>query len=117
MDKEVKYDLSFLNKISNSDKKFIKEMIVTFIKTAPDTLSKMEKCLQNNQYSALSRHAHKFIPGISFLGIKYIEEDFLKIEDHAKTNTDIDKIPGLLENVKMKINKLISRLEEDFNLT
>lgn len=117
MDKEILYDLSFLNKISNSDENFIKEMVVTFKNTAPATVTQMEKCIRNNNFSALSKHAHKFISGVSFLGVKYIEEDLLKIEDYLKRNTNLEEIPGLIENVKRNVNKLISQFDKDFNLS
>ncbi len=117
MDKEKKYDLSFLNKISDSDENFIKEMIVTFKNSAPDIVSQMGICVKDKKYSALSKHAHKFISGISFLGVKYIEEDLLKIEDSAKRKTNLDKIPELFENVKKKIDELIVQFDEDFDLS
>jgi HPt (histidine-containing phosphotransfer) domain-containing protein len=116
MDKAILYDLSFLNKISNSDENFIKEMVVTFKNTAPATVTQMEECVRNNKYSALSKHAHKFISGISFLGIKYIEEDLLKIEDYSKRNINLEEILGLIENVKGNVNRLIVQFNKDFNL-
>lgn len=116
MDKEKKYDLSFLNRISDADENFIKEMIVTFKNSAPDIVSQMEICVKDKKYSALSKHAHKFISGISFLGVKYIEEDLLKIEDKAKRRTDLQEIPGLFKSVKKKIDELIVQFNEDFDL-
>lgn len=116
MDKNRKYDLSFLNKISNSDESFIKEMIENFKNTSPSIIAKMEKYLSENKYKLLGRQVHKFIPGVAFLCAKYIEDDLVKIEDNIKCNTNLDKIPELFENVKKNIQDLILQFNKDFNL-
>ncbi len=116
MDTSPKYDLSFLNKISNGDKEFILEMVTTFKKTAPPAIEKMEEQLSAMNYQSMAREAHRFIPGISFLGVRYIEDDLLKIEDYAKKKENLDEIPGLLEEAKRKIYELIEVFNKDFEL-
>ena len=116
MEKERKYDLSFLNKISNSDENFIKEMIENFKKSSPQIVAKMEKNLNESKYVSMGKQVHKFIPGVSFLGAKKIENDLLKIEASIKSNTKLEEIPVLIENVKKNINELIDQFNKDFNL-
>ena len=117
MDIDRKYDLSFLERISNSDEKFIKNMIVTFKNTAPRIITKMVKYIEGKKYASLGKEVHKFVPGISFLGAKYIENDLIKIEENVRKNKNLDKIPGLLENVKKNIADLIIQFDNDFNLS
>ena len=117
MDNGGKYDLSFLNKISNGDQDFILDMIRTFKKTAPVSIQKMKTFLKEKKYEPLSREAHRLIPGISFLGVKYIEENLMKIEDYSKKVENTDQLQPLLLLVDEDINQLILQFNKDFNLT
>ncbi len=116
MGSDKKYDLSFLNKLSNADENFIKDMILTFKRSAPKIVVKMEKYLKSGNYKALGNEAHRLIPGISFLGAKKIEKDLVKIEKYANENIELDKIPPLLRNVKRNIEGLIIQFNIDYNI-
>ncbi|MBN2347487.1 MAG: Hpt domain-containing protein [Bacteroidales bacterium] len=116
MDNTSKYDLSFLNKISNGDKEFILEMVTAFQEAAPVTIEKLENSLKNKNYVSIAREAHRFIPGISFLGVKHIENDLLKIEDYSKKMENLDQLPELINNVKKNIFELTEQFKTDFNL-
>ena len=116
MGPDKKYDLSFLNNISNADEKFVKDMIMTFKRTSPQIVIKMEKYLKNNKYKALGNEAHRLIPGVSFLGAKKIEKDLIKIEKYVNENMKLGEVPGLLKNIKRSINELIAQFSIDFNL-
>jgi HPt (histidine-containing phosphotransfer) domain-containing protein len=113
---EQKYDLSLLKKLSNNDEVFIVDMLNTFRRTAGPIIERMEKLIVEKRYEALGREAHKFIPGVSFLGIKYLEEDLVRMEENTKTGTDLDKMEGLVLQVKAKVKELIEAFEQDFKL-
>ncbi len=114
---EQKYDLSLLKKLSNNDETFILDMINTFRRTAWPIVERMEKYAAEKRYEALGREAHKFIPGVSFLGIKYLEEDLLQIEENAKNGTNLDDMQGLVNQVKEKVKELMDIFKQDFNLS
>lgn len=113
---EQKYDLSLLKKLSNNDEVFIVDMINTFRRTAGPIVERMEKLVASKQYEALGREAHKFIPGVSFLGIKYLETDLVKIEENSKAGSDLDQMEELVVQVKTKVAELIHAFVQDFNL-
>ena len=113
---EPKYDLSLLKKLSNNDEVFIVDMLNTFKRTAGPIIERMEHLIAVKRFDALGREAHKFIPGVSFLGIKYLESDLLKIEENAKTGNDLDKMEELVSQVKTKVKELIDAFEQDFKL-
>jgi len=116
MSKEAKFDLAFLNKISGGDKDFIKEMIKTFKEMAPEFIENSKRFLYEANYESLSREAHKFIPGISFLGIKYLEKDMILIEDYAKNNKHLDQLPYFVDSAIDKINEIIEIFNKEFEL-
>ncbi|MBN1414456.1 MAG: Hpt domain-containing protein [Bacteroidales bacterium] len=113
---EQKYDLSLLKRLSNNDEAFIVDMLNTFRRTAGPIIERMERLVAEKKYEALGREAHKFIPGVSFLGIKYLESDLLKIEENAKTGTDLEEMEGLVSQVKAKVKELVDAFEHDFKL-
>ena len=110
------YDLSFLKRISDEDQSFIIDMLETFRSTAPVIVDKMEKYLNQKRYEALSREAHRFIPGVSFLGVKDLEKDLIDIEENSKNFQNLDSLTVLMARVKESVANLIQSFIEDFNL-
>ncbi len=115
MPEEKLYDLSFLNRISGGDQNFIREMIDTFKEVAPAFLKKVKSNLKHDAIDDLSKETHRFIPGVSFLGAKKLEEDLMKIEEFTKKNENLDLIPDLIDDVDSKIKRLIEDFDRDFN--
>lgn len=113
---DSKYDLSFLKKISGEDQSFIIDMLETFRNTAPGIIGKMENYLEQKRYEAMSREAHRFIPGVSFLGVKDLEKDLIYIEENAKNLEHLDDLPLLMQRVKESVDELIRCFIDDFNL-
>lgn len=115
-DSNQKFDLSFLNKISGGDEAFIKEMISTFKEMTPEFVAKSKLYLEEKDYEKLSKEAHKYVPGVSFLGIKDLQDDIAYVEEYAKKQYNLDKLPGLLENAYEKIAEIIEIFDKEFNL-
>lgn len=109
------YDLTFLNKISGGDDNFILEMITTFKSVAPEYLRKANEYYNSGLIDALSKETHRFIPGVSFLGAKSLEEDLLLVEDFTKRNVNLERLPELLEKIQNKINLLLEDFNHDFH--
>lgn len=108
------YDLSFLNKISGGDVSFIKEMISTFRQVAPEYIKKSKEYLDSDHIDSLSKETHRFIPGVSFLGAKLLEEDLLKLEEFTKKKINMEQVPDLLESVRNKVESLLNEFDTDF---
>lgn len=113
---EPKFDLGFLNKISGGDQEFIIDMINTFKEQVPEYVEQSKDYFAQKNYDALSRVAHKFLPGVSFLGIKYLEGDIALIEEYAKKKENLDQIEGLLSSSINKIEEVVEILNQEFNL-
>ncbi len=111
-----KYDLSFLKKISGGDERFIIEMVNTFKEMIPDFIVNVQKYSNQKNYKALSREAHKFIPGVSFLGMQELEKDLQFIEEYAKKEENLEQLPELVERAVCQINEVIEVFNKEFNL-
>jgi HPt (histidine-containing phosphotransfer) domain-containing protein len=111
-----KYDLSFLKRISNEDQAFIIDMLETFRDTAPGIVDKMEMYLRQKKYEALGREAHRFIPGVTFLGVKDLEKELTEIEERTKSLENLESLPEILSSVRKNVESLIQCFIDDFNL-
>lgn len=116
MEDKSKFDFSFLNKISGGDEKFIIEMVNTFKEMVPDFINNSQQYLNENNYVALSKEAHKFLPGVSFLGIKHLEEKLSKVEEYSKRNIELEKLPDLLASSIKEINEIVTIFNSELNL-
>lgn len=110
------YDLTMLRTLSGNDETFIIDMLQTFKKTNPPIVARMEDYVEKQKYEPLGREAHKMIPGVSFLGARELEKILVTIEENAKTGAEPDKMPGLVAEVKRKVDELIVCFEKDFKL-
>jgi HPt (histidine-containing phosphotransfer) domain-containing protein len=115
MGEDKLYDLTFLNKISGGDPTFIREMVDTFREVAPEFLQKAEQYLKSNSIDSLSKETHRFIPGVSFLGARELENDLLKIEEYTKKREKLEEVPDLLNSASIKIKGLIEIFNRDFS--
>jgi hypothetical protein len=113
---DSKYDLSFLKRVSDEDQAFIIDMLETFRKTAPGIMDKMYIYMQQKKYEALGREVHRFIPGVTFLGVKDLERDLTVVEENAKNLKNLESLPELLKRVRENVELLIQSFVDDFNL-
>jgi HPt (histidine-containing phosphotransfer) domain-containing protein len=112
----MKYDLTMLRKLSDNDENFILDMLLTFKKTAPPVVDRMEEYMTQFKLEAVGREAHKLIPGVSFLGAKELESILKVIEESCKTGRNKEQMPALILQVKTIVNELISEFETDFHI-
>lgn len=115
-DSNAKFDLSFLNKISGGDRNFIIEMINTFKEMTPEFIENSRIYLSKENYQALSREAHKFIPGVAFLGMKDLEKDLALVEEYSKKEENTERLELLLEKSITEILAVIDAFNKEFNL-
>lgn len=105
-------DLTYLGKISDNDKAFMKEMIETFIKNAPEDIKLLKSLLKEKKLEKMAGTAHKLKPAIKFMGIKPAIENILKIEDFAKKESNLQQLPRLIYQLENDCLQAIEELKE-----
>jgi len=108
-------DLSYLESISNNDKKFVREMISTFIESTPETVRLMEKELKAGNLPDLGLLAHKIKPSLTFMGIESMINTVKEIEILGKENKDPERINDLLLSFSSVMNDSIKELKVKIN--
>ncbi|NJO69987.1 MAG: Hpt domain-containing protein [Bacteroidetes bacterium] len=78
-----RYNLSYLHEISGGDEDFILDMVSTFVNNSPLELSEMNSLADEKKWLVLGEHAHKFAPGLQFLGLVSLRPVINQIEDFA----------------------------------
>lgn len=112
-------DLTYLGKISDNDKAFMKDMIETFVKNAPNDIEVIKNLLKENNWSQIAGTAHKLKPAIKFMGIKPSIEKILKIEEFAKKESNLNQLEGIISQLETECQAAIKELkiilENDFS--
>ena len=97
-------DLSYLNKTSNGDQVFVREMIDAFLKTIPEIVSEINIHLQNEDWIKISKAVHKIKPSLTLLSLSALKNLAVEIEEITTSNP----VPVLLRD---KAKQFISGLE------
>jgi CheY-like chemotaxis protein/signal transduction histidine kinase len=111
------YDLTNLDTLVGNDRDELRSLVEIFIKYMPDDLEQLNKCLNEGNYTQVSRLAHKIKSSAKQYQIKSILDDFEKIERHEKLGVSETEVVFLVSKVTALINRVLLQLSEDFQLS
>lgn len=98
---EKMIDLSYLERLSNGNKVFVKEMIALFLSENPEEIKSIEQAIREKDHAAIKAAAHKLRSTIPFIGIdKFIEKEVSEIEELASNNADMREIETRFAKIK-----------------
>src|SRR5437588_447566 len=92
-------DLNYLTGLADGNNGFVIEMIDLFIKQIPLELSKINTCFETKDWKTLYEAVHKIKPSFCFMSIKKAENIIKSMELCAKTQENLDKMPGLIADI------------------
>jgi HPt (histidine-containing phosphotransfer) domain-containing protein len=101
-------DLTYLNEISGGDSSFIKEMLDLFINTTAIEVNEFDQLLAAGNYEGIGQLAHKMKAPIQMIGASELFDKVKIIESSGKNGTNLENIPNLINDVKVKISDLTS---------
>ncbi len=107
------YNFEYLDELSDDDIDFKINMISFFIENAPLSLEEIKLQHLNKNWKALREITHKYKPQIGFMGISSIAEDVENLEQYASKETNIDEMPGLIENIEKVSYNAIDQLKDE----
>lgn len=112
----IKYNLAYLEEISNNDESFMLDMIKTFVENTPESLAEMDLFLSQQDFKQLGKTAHRFAPNLAFMGVEIINTDLDLLEEYALEEKNTREIPFLVNEIKKNCEILIDTLKNDFKL-
>lgn len=83
---DIKFSLDYLNKISNRDQEFVKDIVSTFVKTSSSIVVEIENHIQQSNWLETGRLIHQIKPSLSLLGMENLREMASALELSCKGN-------------------------------
>ena len=108
-------DLTYLDTIAKGNKAFLIKFFDTFINQIAIDIPKMEEYLENKNWEGLSGLAHKIKPSFQFFGIKDLQESIVIIENDARDQINLDKLPELVSNLAYICRIAVKELMQEKN--
>jgi HPt (histidine-containing phosphotransfer) domain-containing protein len=105
-------DLTYLNNMSSGNPEIVKEMIGIFVEQAHEYIRDMPKHLDEKDYLALGKLAHKAKSSISIMGMTELAADLKTLELLTKENKDIETYPSYVEKFLSLTKIAIEELKE-----
>lgn len=113
---EKLYDLTMVQSIAGGDTGFIKRMVQIFLDTMPPSVNQLHHELQQQNWDAISKLAHKMKSTIDSMGIARLKETIRAIEANGKQKNDLDGLPALIKQVDEVLAQCNEQLKKDFSL-
>jgi HPt (histidine-containing phosphotransfer) domain-containing protein len=111
-----RYNLNYLKEISGGDEDFILDMIQTFVANTPGEIDQLRAYAEKEQWELLGDSAHKFAPGLQFLGIIALRPVINQLEDYAKGKKKLEIIPSLIDKLDTECRLVSEELKQDFKI-
>jgi len=108
-------DLTYLRNISNDNQKFIDDMIAAFLESIPKSIDEIKMNTEAAKWIELARAIHKIKPSLTLIGLHSSKEKALMLEDLAKQQKNIDRIPSLADNLCEELTHALRELSQMSN--
>lgn len=111
----VLYNLQFLHEMEDAD--YTAEVLELFLQTTPAMLSELLENTKLENWGDVFRKAHSLKSGLGLLQLNRMLESVATIEQFAKTETNTEQIPSLLDNVVNQYQLVKPMLEAELSTT
>ncbi|MFY8110023.1 MAG: Hpt domain-containing protein [Bacteroidia bacterium] len=102
-------NLDYLKEISGGDQGFIKEMLELFVNSTATEADQFDALLASGNYEGIGHLAHKMKAPIQMLGANNLFLLIRDLEKFGKEQSNLEKVPGMVAEVK---NQIVFAIEE-----
>ena len=107
-------DMSYLNKLTKSNPKLMKDMIALYLKQTPDLVSEMRQSFDGKDWEPLQSAVHKMIPSFAMFGISKEAEAMARaIHDDAGKGNDGEELSEFVLQLETISNQACVELKEE----
>jgi PAS domain S-box-containing protein len=107
------FDLGQLHKICSGDQAFFRSMLHLFLEIVPGYLRELRELQQEGNWPAIAAVSHKLKPNIDTMEILTLKEDIRQLENFCKKETDLSKVPALIDKVEMILHEVLEKIKEE----
>lgn len=115
VEKNPVYCLDKLVEYVGNDQAVLHEMIALFIGTSKEAVDQMNQCLDEADYTAISKIAHKLKPNLDIFGIDELHEPIRELEHQSKNGGQLADLRGLVQDIQFHLDKVIGQMKFDFD--
>jgi signal transduction histidine kinase/DNA-binding NarL/FixJ family response regulator len=108
-------NMAELLRLANGDKKFLREMILLFIKSSESGIENIEKAIRDENLTSVSENAHKMAAPGKHIGAANLYGNIKKLEKMAQENAETESIFEVFQNIKNEISELNAFLKSQLN--
>jgi PAS domain S-box-containing protein len=105
-------DLNYLEDVSASDKKFIKEMIRLFMKQTPGFIDILQRATQTSDWANIRYMAHKMKATIAMMGIAELQPIIMQLEKYASQESQLAEVATLVKKISAICDEVYEELEQ-----
>ena len=113
---EKLYDLTMIHGLSGGDEAFIRQMVELFVDTMPASMLEFQTTLQDQEWEAMGKLAHKLKSTTGSMGMDSIKEEMRMVEINCKKKENLEETPALVQKCILVINQTVAQLKADFAL-
>ncbi|KAB1065238.1 Hpt domain-containing protein [Salibacter halophilus] len=110
---EKLYSLEFVQEMSGGNEEFTKQLIELFIESVPESIEKINKFYEDEEYEKLGKEAHKLKSTIQTVQIPSFIEKIKDMEHIGKTGEELDKLPGLMKEFNEIMPKAVEQIKSE----
>jgi PAS domain S-box-containing protein len=110
---ETSWDLTFLERASKGDTKFVLKMISVFLKQTPELLNSMKISIETNNKKLLKKVIHRMMPSVIFMGMKEMDEILTQLDIHSEDEKFPKQLETLYKKAELICRKAIKDLEAE----
>jgi hypothetical protein len=110
---EKLYSLEFVEEMSGGNEEFTKQLIELFIESVPESIEKINKFYENEEYEKLGKEAHKLKSTIQTVQIPSFIEKIKDMEHIGKTGEELDKLPDLIEEFNEIMPRAVEQIKSE----
>ena len=92
-------DMSYLEELALGSDDFKVEMIESFLKSTPDSITKMKEAIAEANWKMVGVVAHKLKTSFSFVGMENMVQLSREIQDAGLEAQNIEEIPRMIEEL------------------
>jgi CheY-like chemotaxis protein/HPt (histidine-containing phosphotransfer) domain-containing protein len=113
---EKLYNLAMIHGLSGGDEGFIRQMVELFIDTMPASMVEFQTTVDQQQWDAMGKLAHKLKSTTGSMGMDSIKDEIRAVEQNCKKSENLEQTPALVQKVIVVINQTVAQLKRDFAL-
>jgi len=87
-------------------------MIDTFLESIPKSIQEIRMNADAAEWAALARAIHKVKPSLTLMGLHSIKEKALLLEDLAKQQKNLERIPSMAESLCEELTNTLRELRQ-----